>query len=153
MMPSNIPLTGPLARSEGALAAATATATEPVFFENPGSALHPRAEVRYAIRVPRPAREVECPQCGARFVAAGPTGYDDDEPICDQCLLDGSTQLGMLLALASTTRGFGRMRPENNRQFWDMLVELAHFARFYEDCAQVYAPYRPFGYGRSPDVS
>lgn len=102
------------------------------------------ADSAYSIRIPRSSREVECPRCGLSFFAAGPTGFCAGEPVCDRCLFEGSAQLGMLLALASVTRGFGRLVPASQKHANAMLVSLGSFARTYESFASRFGPPRAF---------
>lgn len=112
--------------------------------QRPRSQLALLSNPAYSIRVPKIEREVECPRCGLSFFAAGPTGFCAGEPVCDRCLFEGSIQLGMLLALASVTRGFGRLEPTTQKHVNAMLVELRAFARAYERFAARYGPPRLF---------
>ncbi len=130
-------------------AAAAATATEP---RGTDAGRMPQVEVfavPYAIRIPSPAGEVACPRCGELFLAAGPTGYAGDQPICDLCLLEGSQPLGMLLALAAVARAFGALGPRAGHRYLEASEELAAFARIYEIVAIKSGPPRPF---RIPDL-
>lgn len=127
--------------------AATATASRGI---EPGWL--PQVEVYavpYAIRIPIPAGEVDCPGCGVKFMAAGPTGYVGEQPICDMCLLEGSQPLGMLLALAAVVRAFGALDATAGSDYVDASEQLAAFARIYEIVAAKSGPPRPF---RIPDL-
>jgi len=98
----------------------------------------------FSIRVPKEATVATCPYSGQRFHAAGPTAYEDDQPISDLAMLDGCHELGMLLALAAVTRACGALSlaaPEVGRE---ALVQLAAFARVYETHAAKSGPRRPF---------
>jgi len=98
----------------------------------------------YSIRVPAPSREVDCPGCGHRFLAAGPTGFADDRPICDGCLFGCSHPLGMLLALAAVARLFGGAEPVLSPTYGAMLDDLTAFTRVYAHYAAQWGPLRPF---------
>ncbi len=101
-------------------------------------------DVLYSIRIPRPAGSARCVRCRVRFSAAGPTGYAEDLPICDMCLLEGSQQLGMVMALVAVVRAFGTVRPSNHGDYQDALGELGAFARIYERFAAKSGPPRVF---------
>ncbi len=81
-----------------------------------------------------------CSQCGKR-TGAGPVGYLDEEVVCDLCLLEGSHQLGMLLALESVVRAYGSLAPGDPERD-DALAELGAFARVYERFAARFGPAR-----------
>jgi hypothetical protein len=98
----------------------------------------------YSIRLPAPAREVDCPGCGVRFRAAGATGFADDRPICDGCLFGCSQPLGMLLALAAVARLFGGAEPVPSPVYGAMLDDLTAFTRVYARFAEQWGPLRPF---------
>jgi hypothetical protein len=98
----------------------------------------------YSIRIPVPAGEARCPRCLSLFLAAGPTGYVDEQPICDLCLLDGSQPLGMVLALAAVTRSFAAVDPRNEAEYREAAEALAAFARIYERVAARSGPARAF---------
>ncbi len=54
----------------------------------------------------------------------------DDKPICDLCLLERSTDLGLLMANAAITRAYARTGgPAADQQ--EALRELGVFARIY----------------------
>ncbi len=100
--------------------------------------------VVYSIRVPQPAGEVRCPRCRVRFSAAGPTGYAEDVPICDMCLLEGSQELGMVMALVAVVRAFGTVRAASYEDYQEALSELGAFSRIYERFAAKSGPPRIF---------
>ena len=99
---------------------------------------------RYSIRIPEPEGPARCARCRARFSAAGPTGHAEDLPICDMCLLEGSAELGMVLALAAVVRAFGTVLPESHDDYREALAELGAFARIYERFAAKSGPPRVF---------
>ncbi len=85
-----------------------------------------------------------CAACGKQDTGAGPVGYRDDEPICDLCLLEGSTDLGMALALIAVTRAYGSMEPGTSEGHQEALEELGMFARIYHRIASKSWPARLF---------
>jgi len=89
-------------------------------------------EVLYSIRVPEISAEVRCSSCDTRFHAAGPTGYADEEPICDLCLFTASEPLGMVLALVSKVRAFAAPVYESDDDYGEALGEVGAFGRTYE---------------------
>jgi hypothetical protein len=107
-----------------------------------GQRLLALGEVLYSIRVPEPSGEVECGSCRTRFLAAGPTGYADDDPICDLCLLVASEDLGMVLALVAVVRAFAAPPYEKSRHYWAALAEVGSFGRIYERVAARSGPPR-----------
>ena len=98
----------------------------------------------YSIRIPEPAGPAKCARCQVRFSAAGPTGYAEDQPICDMCLLEGCSELGMVMALAAVVRAFGAVPPSSRQDYRDALNELGAFARIYERFAAKSGPPRVF---------
>ncbi len=100
--------------------------------------------VMYSIRVPIPAGMVRCARCRVRFSAAGPTGFAEDSPICDMCLLEGAPELGMVLALVAVVRAFGVVRPSGHGDYREALNELGAFCRIYERFAIKAGPARVF---------
>ncbi len=98
----------------------------------------------FSIRIPRPAGSVRCARCQVIFSAAGPTGYAEDSPICDMCLLEGSQELGMVLALVAVVRAFGTVRASSHGDYQEALGELGAFARIYERFAAKSGPPRIF---------
>lgn len=101
-------------------------------------------EAGYSIRVPVPSGPVSCARCQVKFPAAGPTGFAEDRPVCDMCLLEGSSPLGMVMALIAVVRAFGGVRPSNHHEYRDALGELGAFSRIYEKFAAKSGPPRVF---------
>ncbi len=101
-------------------------------------------KVPYSIRIPEPAGPARCARCRVRFSAAGPTGFAEDNPICDMCLLEGSAELGMVMALVAVVRAFGTVRPSDQEDYREALAELGAFARIYERFAAKSGPARVF---------
>ncbi len=99
-------------------------------------------EVLYSIRVPEVPGEIECGSCGTRFLAAGPTGHADEDPICDLCLLVASEGLGMVLGLVAVVRAFAAPPYEKSEDYWDALAEVGAFGRIYERVAARSGPPR-----------
>lgn len=102
------------------------------------------ALVLYSIRIPEMPGPVGCHHCGIRFHAAGPTGYADDEPICDLCLLESSHELGMVMGLIAVTRDFGVRPADSGEDYTEALAEFGAFARIYERFAALSGPRRIF---------
>lgn len=102
------------------------------------------AEEQYSIQVPRPQSRLFCPRCDDLFSASGPTGHAAGQPICDLCLLDGSHELGMLLALASAARVFGAFVSEDTEEYRQALADYGAFAKVYELVAARSGPPRLF---------
>ena len=123
-------------------ALADQTFTEPGL-ELPGAKLVEACAPLSSIRIPDSPGRVSCGSCGRRFIAAGPTGHLDDEPICDLCMLGRDQQLGMVLALVAVTRSYGRGWPVDELEENNARLELMAFARIYEMQAARYAPARP----------
>ena len=98
----------------------------------------------YSIRLAQPTRGMICPICGRHFLAAGPTGFLDDEPICDFCLLERVEELGMVLALISVGRLFAVSRYRSREEYDAALAEFGAFARIYERVASRSGPPRIF---------
>ena len=107
-----------------------------------GQRLLALGEVLYSIRAPEAPEEVECGSCGTRFLAAGPTGYADDDPICDLCMLVASEELGMVLALVAVVRAFAAPPYEKSKHYWAALGEVGAFGRIYERVAARSGPPR-----------
>ena len=83
----------------------------------------------YSIRVAEDPGTV-CAACRKQETGSGPVGYMDDEPICDLCLLERSTDLGLLLANAAVIRAYaGTVGTAGEQQ--EALHELSVFARIY----------------------
>ncbi len=98
----------------------------------------------FSIRIPQPAGSARCARCRVRFSAAGPTGFAKDSPICDMCLLEGSQELGMVMALVAVVRAFGAVRTATQEDYQEALSELGAFARIYERFAAKSGPPRVF---------
>ncbi len=60
---------------------------------------------RYSIRITDSPGTL-CAACGKQETGDGPVGYLDDSPVCDLCLLERTTDLGMALALIAVTRAY-----------------------------------------------
>jgi len=105
---------------------------------------HGLERAEYSIRLPEPATATRCDRCQSRFSAAGPTGYAEERPICDLCLLESSSELGMVLALVAVVRAFGAVEPTDHEDYLDALNELGAFARIYERVAAKSSPARTF---------
>ncbi len=84
-----------------------------------------------------------CGQC-AEPTGAGPIGCLDDEPICDMCLLEGSHELGMVLAVIAVARAYASIDPGQVRERREALEELGAFVRIYERFAAKSGPPRRF---------
>jgi hypothetical protein len=100
----------------------------------------------FSIRVPPSSAIVSCELCSKPFSAQGPTGYYDDRPICDACLLEQENQLGMLMALAIFTRSYARLAATEGVAAAEAAVEMLAFARIYELFAARFCPARPFDF-------
>lgn len=100
----------------------------------------------FSIRVPPQSAIVNCELCAKPFSAQGPTGYYDDRPICDACLLEQENQLGMLMALAIFTRSYARLAATEGEAAAEAAVEMLAFARIYELFAARFCPARPFDF-------
>ena len=85
-----------------------------------------------SIRIPAKSAIVCCELCSKPFSAKGPTGYYDEQPICDRCLLESESQLGMLVALSSFTRNYARLADEEGPTANEAAGEMLAFARIYE---------------------
>jgi hypothetical protein len=101
-------------------------------------------EIDFSIRIPKVRERTECSRCGKDFEAGGPTGFEDELPVCDPCLLEGSPLLGLLLALAAVTRSYGAFRSEKTEEQRLALMDYGAFARIYEHIAAKEGPARPF---------
>ncbi len=90
-------------------------------------------EPLYSIRVADSPGTL-CAACGKQETGAGPVGYLDDEPICDLCLLERSTDLGLMLATIAVVRAYaGTVGTAQDQQ--EALNELGVFARIYHRVA------------------
>ncbi len=93
-----------------------------------------------------------CATCGKQETGSGPVGFLDDEPVCDLCLLEGSPELGMVLALISVVRAYANMNgtPEERQA---ALEELGAFARIYDRFAAKTGPARIIKFFREDDTT
>ncbi len=85
-----------------------------------------------------------CAACGKQETGTGPVGYLDEEPICDLCLLERTTDLGMALALISVVRAYGSLGTGTSEEHQEALEELGAFARIYHRIASKSWPARLF---------
>ncbi len=99
-------------------------------------------EPLYSIRVAE-SPGILCAACGKQETGAGPVGYLDEEPICDLCLLERSTDLGLLLAVVSVVRVYATSSG-SSEQHAEALEELGAFARIYHRIASKSWPARIF---------
>lgn len=97
---------------------------------------------RYSIRVTENP-DTLCASCGKQETGAGPVGHLDDEPICDLCLLQANSDLGLLLALAAVVRAYAATEGSQEEQR-EALAELSVFARIYHRVASQSWPARIF---------
>lgn len=84
-----------------------------------------------------------CATC-MRPTGHGPVGYRGDAPICDRCLLEASTPLGLTLALVAVARAFAIGSPSVRLDASMALAELGAFARIFERVASTWGPARSF---------
>lgn len=84
-----------------------------------------------------------CATC-KRSTGHGPVGYRGDAPICDLCLLEASTPLGLTLALVAVARAFAIGRPSVRLDASIALAKLGAFARIFERVASTWGPARSF---------
>ncbi len=108
----------------------------------PSGVLPTGVEPVYSIRIATNAG-APCPLCGAA-TGSGPVGYLGDQAICDLCLLEGSNDLGMVLALVAVVRAYGSVEQASSDEQRDALNELGAFARIYERFAAKSGPMRWF---------
>lgn len=101
-------------------------------------------EPSFTIGVPGFPEGVACGVCGVMVLAAGPTGFQGEHPVCDACLLERSPELGMVLVLVAVARLFGTLRVRNADHQLQALLELGAFVRLYERYASRHAPTRGF---------
>lgn len=99
-----------------------------------------------SIRIPSPSTIARCELCGKIFPAQGPTGYYEEWPICDRCLLEHSNQLGMIMALGLFTRTYARLAAEGGVLASEAATEMLAFAKVYELFADAYGPPRPLDF-------
>lgn len=97
-------------------------------------------EAKVVIRAADGSRTVSCDACRTVFLAAGPTAYADDRPLCDACVFEHDAQLAMVLAAVSVLRAFGASEPSTADM--QSAVDLLGFARIYETFAAKHGPRR-----------
>lgn len=108
----------------------------------PPSSGAPAGEGRFSIKMPAVPGVFPCAIC-ARFVAArGPTAHLDDDVVCDVCLLERESQLGMLIALASITRLYASFDENDGAAANVAAAQLLAFARIFEVFARRCGPGR-----------
>lgn len=100
----------------------------------------------YQIRVPPQPGVVLCGTCRAILNAHGPTGYHGGNPICDTCLLEGESQLGMLIALASLARIYAKFDREDGAAREIAAAQILAFARIYDRFARRFGPGRELNF-------
>ena len=64
--------------------------------------------------------------------------------VCDLCLVEGSHELGMVLAVVSVVRAYANVAADSPEHHPDALRELGAFARIYESFAVKSGPMRLF---------
>ena len=101
---------------------------------------NPAADPFYSIRFATDAG-APCARCG-EATGSGPVGYHGDQAICDLCLLEGSHELGMVLALVAVTRAYGSVEDPSSEEQRQGLRILGAFARIYESFAAKAGPAR-----------
>ncbi|MCP3957548.1 MAG: hypothetical protein GY719_06815 [bacterium] len=88
--------------------------------------------------------------CGRNQVGSGPVGYRGEEAVCDLCMLEGCTELGLVLALVAVARAFEAISRDDKDAWLDALEQLVVFLRVYELVAAKTAPPRAFRIPDSP---
>ena len=83
----------------------------------------------YSIRI---AEEpgTKCATCGKQETGEGPVGYMDDLPICDLCLIERSTDLGLMMGMSAVARAYAGSSGTDAERY-EALHELGIFARIY----------------------
>ena len=109
----------------------------------PSPAVAPAVEPAYGIREAS-ASSLSCAACGHEVAGGGPVGHRGEEPLCDPCLLEGSPQLGMVLALVAVSRAYAAAARGEPEHYRELLEELGAFARVYECIAAKSGPRRAF---------
>lgn len=107
--------------------------------------VHPSTEPHFSIAAATRA-VVSCGRCGNFLSAGGPTGCLGREPICDVCLLEGDSQLGMLVALGSVARLYAQFDREDGSAREIAAAQLLAFARIYDRFAHRFAPMRELNF-------
>lgn len=143
------------ARTGSAATAAAATATtvpEPdaELMDWLRDMLHVKTSSPYSIRLPAVRDVVTCSICDTRFLAAGPTGYHEEAPICDICMLEVEEELGMVLSLVAVIRAFASLQYDSREEKRQALLEIGAFAHIYERMAMRSGPPRLLVLLRSP---
>ncbi len=138
--------------AEGTLAPSP---TQPEVDQRPHPAALARStkadEPLYTIRiVANPG--TQCAACGKQETGCGPVGFLDDAAICDLCLLEGSDELGMVLALISVVRAYANVRG-TAEEWQSALEELGAFARIYDRFAAKTGPARIIKFFRENDTT
>lgn len=127
--------------TEGTLATAVAQAEPdpPALPDGQAQVIIP-GEPLYSIRLVQGPGGL-CTNCGKQQTGSGPVGFCDDDPICDLCLLQGTSALGMVLAVISVIRAYANAR--GTAEEWQAaLEEVGAFARIYERIAIKTSPPR-----------
>ena len=114
---------------------------DPVPLPEPLSRTAKPDEPLYSIRVAENPGTL-CAACGNQETGAGPVGYRDDEPVCDLCLLQASTDLGLMLATTAVVRAYAETGGTAEEP--QALNELGVFARIYHRIASKSWPARIF---------
>ena len=128
--------------TEGALAPSPQQPeADPAPLPEPASQAAKPDEPLYSIRVAENPGTL-CAACGNQETGAGPVGYRDDEPVCDLCLLQASTDLGLMLATAAVVRAYAETGGSVEEP--QALTELGVFARIYHRIASKSWPIRIF---------
>ncbi len=107
----------------------------------PTKTVQAAAEPAYSIRMAENAGE-PCSSCDA-VTGSGPVGYHGDRAICDLCLLERSTDLGLMLATIAVVRAYAGTGGTPEQQ-GEALNELGAFARIYHRIASKSWPARIF---------
>ena len=97
---------------------------------------------RYCLRLAEQGG-TPCALC-REATGSGVVGYLAEDPVCDLCLLEGSSELGMVLALICVTRAYGALPLAAGEGAREALIELGAFARIYERFAARFGPARFF---------
>ncbi len=83
-----------------------------------------------------------CADCGKQETGCGPVGFRDDDPVCDLCLLEGTTDLGLMMAMTAVSRAYAETGGTAEEP--GALHELGVFARIYHQVASKSWPLRIF---------
>ncbi len=96
----------------------------------------------YSIRVAENPGTL-CAACGKQETGSGPVGFFDDQAVCDLCLLQGNTDLGLMVAMTAVSRAYAATGGSIDEQ-QEALAELGAFARIYHRIASQSWPARIF---------